>query len=173
MEQHTLSAILQEQTARALWEVKNVIDCVPDSLWDNLYCGMPCWKHIYHMLHSLDVWMINPRDPNYQEPSIHEPGLNNLDFVSSKLLTRTEINQYLQTVSQKITAYVEQLSDDQLLLYPPHCEYTKFTLLLAQFRHLHSHMGMLMGFIIDDTGKWPTVLGLEHPIPTGPYDKYC
>ena len=32
---------------------------------------------------------------------------------------------------------------------------------------------MLMGFIIDDTGKWPTVLGLEHPIPTGPYDKYC
>lgn len=101
MEQHTLSAILQDQTARALWEVKNVIDCVPDSLWDNLYCGMPCWKHIYHMLHSLDVWMINPRDPNYQEPSIHEPGLNNLDFVSSKQLTRTEINQYLQTVSQK------------------------------------------------------------------------
>lgn len=63
MEQHTLSAILQDQTARALWEVKNVIDCVPDSLWNNLYCGMPCWKHIYHMLHSLDVWMINPRIP--------------------------------------------------------------------------------------------------------------
>ena len=35
MEQHTLSAILQDQTARALWEVKNVIDCVPDSLWNN------------------------------------------------------------------------------------------------------------------------------------------
>lgn len=45
MEQHTLSAILQDQTARALWEVKNVIDCVPDSLWDNLYCGMPLLRN--------------------------------------------------------------------------------------------------------------------------------
>jgi hypothetical protein len=29
-----------------------------------------------------------------------------------------------------------------------------------------------MGFIIDDTGLWPRVLGLEAPFPIGEYHKY-
>ncbi len=45
-------------------------------------------------------------------------------------------------------------------------------MILAQFRHLHTHMGMLMGFVIDDTGLWPRVLGLEKPFPEGDYEKY-
>ena len=28
-----------------------------------------------------------------------------------------------------------------------------------------------MGFVIDDTGLWPRVLGLESPFPQGKYDK--
>ena len=52
MKQDSMIEIIQEQTIRALWEVRNVIDCVPDELWNREYCGMPCWKHIYHMLHS-------------------------------------------------------------------------------------------------------------------------
>lgn len=166
-------AIIKEQTRRALWEVKNVIDCVPDELWDKEYCEMPCWKHIYHMLHSLDQWYIDPRDPDFQEPSIHEPGLNDLDVVSHKRLTRREIDAYLLTIEEKILDYLSWLTDDRLLEYPVNCEYCRFTLILAQFRHLHSHMGMIMGFIIDDTGLWPRVLGLENPFPEGQYDKYC
>ena len=81
MNQNTLTAIIEEQTRRALWEVKNVISCIPDELWNKSYCEMPCWKHVYHM-------------------------------------------------------------------------------------------GMLMGFIIDDTGLWPRVLGLENPFPEGEYNKY-
>lgn len=173
MGQAYLSEIIEEQTRRALWEVKNVIDCVPDALWDKEYCDMPCWKHIYHMLHSLDLWYINPRDPDFQEPSIHEENLNNLDAVSGKQLTRQEIDSYRDAVEKKILEYVTQLTDLQLLAYPENCEYCRFTLILAQFRHLHSHMGMIMGFIIDDTGLWPRVLGLENPFPEGQYDKYC
>ena len=33
MRQNTLMEIIEDQTKRALWEVKNVIDCVPDELW--------------------------------------------------------------------------------------------------------------------------------------------
>lgn len=62
MNQNTYVEIIDELTRRALWEVKNVIDCVPDELWNKEYCQMPCYKHIYHMLHSLDLWYINPRD---------------------------------------------------------------------------------------------------------------
>lgn len=171
MEQNTLVIIIEEQTNRALWEVKNVIDCVPDELWEKKYCEMPCWKHIYHMLHSLDLWYINPRDKNFQEPAIHENDLNNLDVFSNKSLLREEIESYFICIEKK-KKYISELTDEQLLEYPADCEYCKFTLILAQFRHLHSHMGMIMGFIIDDTGLWPKVLGLENPIPKGDYDKY-
>lgn len=171
MDQNSMTAIIREQTARALWEVKNVIDCVPDGLWNKLYCEMPCWKHVYHMLHSLDLWYINPRDPHFQEPSIHAENLNNLDAVSEKALSREEVNAYFRAVEEKITRYASELTDARLLEFPPECEYCRFTLILAQFRHLHSHMGMLMGFIIDDTGLWPRVLGLEKPFPQGDCDE--
>lgn len=46
--------IIKEQADGALWSVGNVIECVPDEMWDKLYCDMPLWKHIYHMLLSLD-----------------------------------------------------------------------------------------------------------------------
>lgn len=164
--------VIREQTNRALWEVGNVIDCIPDALWDKEYCGMPMWKHVYHMLHSLDLWYINPRDRHYAEPSIHEPNLNNLDVSSEKRLTRGEIDCYWKLVNHKIRSYLLELTDDQLDECPPDCEYSRFTLILAQFRHLHSHMGMIMGFIIDDTGLWPRVLGLETPVPEGDYHKF-
>ena len=172
MDQNPLTAVIKDQTWRALWEVKNVIDCVPDELWDKTYCAMPCWKHIYHMLHSLDLWLINPRDRMYQEPEIHEKDLNKLDVISEKRISRAEMDGYVGDIDKKIRNYILDLKDAQLLDHPPDCEYDRFTLLLAQFRHLHSHMGMIMGFIIDDTGLWPRVLGLEHPIPEGEYSQY-
>ena len=172
MEHNLLVEIIKDQTWRALWEVKNVVDCVPDELWNKAYCEMPCWKHIYHMLHSLDLWFINPRDKEYLEPNIHKKDLNNLDVFSSRQLSREEINHYCSDIDIKIKAYILQLTDFQLYDYPPGCEYNRFTLILAQFRHLHSHMGMIMGFIIGDTGLWPRVLGLENPFPIGEYSKY-
>lgn len=172
MKQDNLIEIIEEQTNRALWEVQNIIDCVPDEMWNKKYCDMPCWKHIYHMLHSLDLWFINPKDKNYQESSVHEKGLNSLDTASNKVLSRKEIEAYFSNIQEKIRLYIAVLKDEQLLEYPENCDYCRFTLILAQFRHLHSHMGMLMGFVIADTGLWPRVLGLENPFPGAEYNKY-
>ncbi|MFQ7552024.1 MAG: hypothetical protein ACLRMZ_19090 [Blautia marasmi] len=52
MEEERYSEIIREQTNRALWEVGNVIKCIPEDIWGKEYCGMPLWKHVYHMLHS-------------------------------------------------------------------------------------------------------------------------
>lgn len=107
-----LTTDIKSQTERALWEVWNVIDCVPDKLWSS--------------------------------------------------------------VKNKITAYTNFLDDTQLVEKPVDCSHSKFELILRQFRHLHTHMGMIMGFIIEATGQWPTVLGLETPIPLdNNYSKYC
>ena len=172
MNSTNLSKIIQDQTERALWEVGNIINSVPDELWNKEYCESPMWKHIYHMLHSLDLWFINPRDKNFVEPDIHVDNLNDIDTKSSKTLSKNDMVLYYKDIKEKIAIYVSQLDDAELLLFPMDCEYNKFTLILAQFRHLHSHMGMIMGFIIDDTGLWPRVIGLENPIPTQTYTKY-
>lgn len=89
-----------------------------------------------------------------------------------KALSKEEIVSYLDSIEDKLRKYLSGLTDSRLLEYPPNCEYCRFTLILGQFRHLHSHMGMLMGFIIDDTELWPKVLGIEQPFPKGDYDKY-
>lgn len=173
MEQSSYVSIISDQTERALWEVQNGIDCVPDGLWNKAYCDMPLWKHIYHMLHSLDQWFINPRDPAFREPPFHERDLNNLDVVSGKALTRQQLNAYLRQIRKKIGAYLTDLKEEDLLQKPVNCEYTRFTLILAQFRHLHTHMGILLGFIIAETGLWPRVIGLEGTIPQSTdYEKF-
>ena len=98
--------------------------------------------------------------------------LNNLDVVSDKHLEREEIDTYYFQIREKTDEYVCSLKDGRLLEKPEGCEYTKFTLILAQFRHLHTHMGMVMGFIVAETGLWPRVAGLEGAILQGEYDKY-
>ena len=163
MSKQSLCEIIRNETNRALWEVHNAIECVPDQLWNKLYCEMPMWKHIYHMLHSLDQWYINPRV--YTQPSFHKGGLNNLDFTSDTSLSREEIENYFDTVQKKIIAYDNALTADILLQKPEDCEWPRFELILAQHRHLHSHMGIIMGFVIEDTGMWPKTLGLERAIP--------
>lgn len=167
MLQESLSAILADQTERALWEVENVIDCVPDEQWDKVYCQMPLWKHIYHMLHSLDLWFINPRDRQFDEPPFHEEGLNDLNVTTERQLGRKAINDYSTQIQEKIKRYLASLQDEYLLERPEGCEYTRFTLILAQHRHLHTHLGMVMGFIVAETGLWPKVVGLEGEIPRG------
>ena len=98
--------------------------------------------------------------------------LNNLDVVSDRHLERAEIDAYYFQIRGKTEEYVRSLKDGRLLEKPEGCEYTKFTLILAQFRHLHTHMGMIMGFIVAETGLWPRVAGLEGVILQGEYDKY-
>ena len=78
MRENSYHAILTEMTVRALWETQNVLDCIPDELWDRPYGGAPLWQHIYHMLHALDQWFINPRDRYFVEPPIHTPRLEDL-----------------------------------------------------------------------------------------------
>lgn len=163
-----------DQTNRALWEVHNVIDCIPEELWSREYCEMPLYKHVYHMLHSLDLWFINPYDTSYREPSFHSENLNNLDIPTTQNISREQLMNYFNLIQKKITAYTNTLDEESLNGKPQNCPYSRIELILAQFRHLHTHMGMLMGFIIEATGQWPTVLGLTKPIPAdNNYSKFC
>ncbi|WP_346026705.1 GNAT family N-acetyltransferase [Beduinella massiliensis] len=167
-----LCRAVREQTRRALWEVQNVLCCIPDALWEKTYCDQPLWKHAYHMLHSLDRWLENPCDGGFVEPPFHKPGLNDLDAPVRGAISRTQLEAYRAQVCRKSEDYLASLTDEILSERPTGCGHTRFTLILAQHRHLHTHMGMLMGFIVAETGLWPRVLGLEGEFPRGDFDRY-
>lgn len=65
MRETSYHAVIAEMTVRALWELQNLLDCIPDALWDRCYGGAPLWQHVYHTLHELDQWFINPRDTDF------------------------------------------------------------------------------------------------------------
>ena len=70
------------------------------------------------------------------------------------------------TAEALLRAQLRGLSDADLTAYPEGCPYARLSLMVGQMRHLHTHMGMLMGFIIAARGEWPTVLGMKADLPT-------
>ena len=101
---------------------------------DTILCDMPIWKHVYHTLHSLDQWYINPEV--YTEPDFHEPNLNSLDdYDNKKVLSRELLIDYFESIQEKIMEYLGSLSDADLYEKPDGCAYNRLSLILGQFRH--------------------------------------
>lgn len=159
-----IMTVIKDQTQRSLWSLHNVIDCIPDNIWSKLYCGTPLWKHVYHTLHSLDRCYINPY--LFEEPKFHIDGLNDLNTPTIEFLSRDTLKEYANQVEGKINAFLNTFAEETLLERPEQCPFTRFQLIFAQHRHLDMHIGMLMGFIITEKGRWPKVLGLMDDIKT-------
>ena len=102
MRETSYHAVIAEMTVRSLWETQNVMDCIPDELWQRLYGGAPLWQHLYHALHSLDQWFINPKATDFVEPPIHTPHLQDLAIYPSAFATRNgnAANEANTTLSQ-------------------------------------------------------------------------
>lgn len=58
-----------------------------------LCCGAPCWRWVYHTLHSADKWFINPFV--YEEPAFHEEGMDDPDNPCSVVLSDEQLLEYL------------------------------------------------------------------------------
>lgn len=161
-----LVALLSVQTERTLWEARNVMRCAAHSgLWETVYCDMPVWRHVYHMLHSLDQWFMSPA--HYSEPSIHVDGLNDLDrAVDLPAFTLMQMETYLAAITAKLRAYLAALPDAALDSSPDSRPFARLALIVAAIRHITAHFGMMMGFIIAHNGAWPLTIGMQRPLPT-------
>lgn len=160
-------------TERALWETENLIKCIPDDLWDKRYDGLPMWKYLYHTLYSMDRWYINPGDPAYRDPDFHTETMANLNVVpDGERLSREQLEGYFYRIKDKIENYIRELEDSELTEMPEGCAMSRFRLILGQFRHWHRHMGIIYGFIVKDTGKWPYVLNMIGAYPDSPMPNY-
>ena len=89
---------------------------------DALCCGAPCWRWVYHALHSADKWFINPCV--YEEPSFHKDGMDNPDNPTDVVLSDEQLLEYLDAVEKKTYDYIESLTDEMLYECPENCEHT-------------------------------------------------
>ena len=115
MRETSYHAVIAEMTVRSLWETQNVMDCIPDELWQRLYGGAPLWQHLYHALHSLDQWFINPKATDFVEPPIHTPHLQDLAIYPSACVDRAQMDEYFYTIKAKLSMYLTSLHDEDLL----------------------------------------------------------
>ena len=120
---------------------------------DAICVGAPCWRWVYHALHSADKWFINPFD--YEEPSFHQEGMDNPDNPTSVVLSDEDLLRYLDSIEQKTLSYLDSLTDEMLYEKPENCIYTRMELVLRQYRHLSFHTGMLNGQTAVNTGRFP------------------
>lgn len=124
-----------------------------------LVCGSPAWRYVYHTIHSADKWFFNPFV--YAELDFHEDGMDNPDNPCSVELSDQQLLEYLHAVKDKTLHYIDSLTDEMLGEKPEDCPYTRFDLVLRQFRHISLHTGMLNGLTVERTGKFPVFVGGE------------
>ncbi|MBQ6468546.1 MAG: hypothetical protein IJJ50_00650 [Lachnospiraceae bacterium] len=169
-----LSDDIRYLTERALWETENLIMSIPEEIWNRRYDGIPLWKYLYHMLYSMDRWFINPFDPEYRNPDFHVESLADLNVVpeEEQILSREQEMRYFLQIKEKIQGYLGTLTDEMLSGYPEGSGMSRLRLIIGQHRHWHRHMGIVYGFVIEDTGKWPYVLNMDAPYPDAPMPNY-
>lgn len=126
---------------------------------DYILCDMPIWKHCYHTLHSCDKWFINPM--KYEEPDFHEEGLDSLDYLGDKALSKEELLVYFERVKSKIFAYLDGLNDVNLYENPEGYKHNRLECMIGQMRHFYCHLGNINATTIIEENKWPRVVGMS------------
>lgn len=126
---------------------------------DYVLCDMPIWKHCYHTLHSCDQWFINPT--KYTEPAFHEDGLNSLDYMGKKVLSRELLLTYFEEVKSKIMHYLDGLKDADLYTIPDGYTHNRLECIIGQMRHFYAHLGNINATTIIETNQWPRVVGMS------------
>jgi hypothetical protein len=150
-----LVQIIAEQTQFLYRNIEAIFETLKETdLTDKNICDWPLGEQIYHLLHSLDQWFINPN--RYEEPS----SFSSKDKIG-KNRTKNELMEYYQGIKTKITNYLENLSPELLKEKPDGCQFPRLALVLGQYRHFMYHIGLIHGCLrIHTGGTNPAYFGL-------------
>ena len=147
----------------------NVRDQIEMADLEKKFDGENNSRYIFHYLHSLDRFFINPCDYVYEGEKLFgiPEGLSAIDPTrpgyindSSIVISRKQLLNYLDYVHAKVNTYFETLTLGALLETPEGCDYSRFELILAQFRHLMWHVGLSSGITFSTKHEWNKFTGL-------------
>ena len=140
MRETSYHAVIAEMTVRALWETAK-----PDGLHPRRAVGPAataahrCGSTSTTPCTSLDQWFINPQGHRLcRAAHPHAALAGTARFTRQCVLTDSAVDDYFYTIKAKLSIYLTSLHDEDLLQRPDNCEWTRFTLILSQYRHLYT-----------------------------------
>ena len=160
--------IIAEQTQILF---KNLDDQINGAELASLLENVNNSRYLFHMIHSMDKYFINPYMYTYEA---QQAGgiVENYSIISQSrdgyspdegfVIPRETLAAYLAYVKQKVMSYIENLTDDELSEKPENCPHTKLALILGQYRHAMMHCGMSETFTFDKTGTWLPYTGFKY-----------
>ncbi len=157
-----LIEIITEQTRILFENIQETFNALSEDQMDKFIFDAPLWKHIYHMLHSLDQWFINPYI--YDNPDFHEYGMNSFKIETDKGLSKENLVTYFSDIEEKIYFFLNNLNDRSLIETPENCNFTRLTLILAQYRHVMYHIGFITSILHYTEEKRPKFIGISLPM---------
>ena len=157
-----LIEIISEQTRILFENIQETFNAISEDQMDKFIFDAPLWKHIYHMLHSLDQWFINPYI--YNNLDFHEYGMNSYKIETDEVLSKENLVTYFNDIEEKINLFLNNLNDCSLIETPENCSFTRLTLILAQYRHVMYHIGFITSILHYTEEKWPKFIGISLPI---------
>ena len=159
---NSLSRLIAGQAEVLFLNADTAFASLPASNFGKKNLGYPYWMHFYHMLHSMDQWLINPF--KFKEPPFHARGLDSFPKNPQKHLTRGLLLKYYFSIRSKVRKYLKSLDDTMLAEKPEGCRYTRLEMIIAANRHFMYHVGFIHACIKNDSGKWPEYKGLSNPL---------
>ena len=135
-----------------------------------IFDGVNGSRYIFHNLHSMDRFFINPLTYVYEGEKLF--GIpENLSVISSAregyvadtsiVIPREKLLAYFDFVKNKIEKYFDELTAETLLQKPEGCEYTRLELILGQFRHQMWHVGLSSAITFEGKKIWNEFTGLN------------
>ena len=127
-------------------------------------------RYIFHYLHSMDRFFINPNEYVYEGEklfgipenlSVIDPKRAGYEADTSIVISKKQLLEYFYFVRQKVRNYFETLTAENLIEKPAGSEYSRLELILAQFRHLMWHVGVSSAITFGSAGVWNEFTGLN------------
>ena len=148
----------------------NIRDQIDVAELEAVFDGVNGSRYIFHNLHSMDRFFINPISYVYEGEKLF--GIpENLSVIStaregfvedtSIVISREKLLAYFEYVKNKIEKYLNELTGDKLLQKPEGCEYTRLELILGQFRHQMWHVGLSSAITFEGKKIWNEFTGLS------------
>lgn len=134
--------------------------------------GIQNARYLFHAIHSLDKWFINP-EPFCEPDKTVTGGIPaELSVIDSKRkgftqangthISREQLLQYAISVEKKIQGYLLTLTDEKLVeRAQDNGKFTRLELILGQFRHLMWHLGVSSAVTFMHDQTWPEYFGLD------------
>lgn len=148
----------------------NIRDQIEVAELEAVFDGVNGSRYIFHYLHSMDRFFINPVSYVYEGEKLF--GIpENLSVISSEregyvedtsiVISRDKLFAYFEYIKNKIEVYFDGLTSEELLQKPEGNEYTRLELILGQFRHQLWHVGLSSAITFEGKKIWNEFTGLN------------